>query len=229
MPCTKLGRLVQQVGLYPSQQRRLFHVCRRQWQQLSRNTAVQAHHALGLAAAAASGPNAVFQDTLIWWQLTGMAQLCPQGKIKSLEQIYLFSMPVKEYQIVEFFLGSALKDEVMKIMPVQKQTRAGQRTRFKVGTGVSGAGVRGAQQWMDRHTCVCSSHAGASSWKQQWNESVERAYGACIRLHVLEQRTHMSSVHCPTPAAVMMGSYAVCVSQPRPPLPTARAGLCGCG
>jgi small subunit ribosomal protein S2e len=66
-----------------------------------------------------------------------------QGKIKSLESIYLFSMPVKEYQIVEYFLGSALKDEVMKIMPVQKQTRAGQRTRFKVrrcerggGTGV---------------------------------------------------------------------------------------------
>ena len=57
-----------------------------------------------------------------------------QGKIKSIEQIYLFSMPVKEYQIVESFLGSALKDEVMKIMPVQKQTRAGQRTRFKVQT-----------------------------------------------------------------------------------------------
>ena len=47
----------------------------------------------------------------------------PQGKIKSLEQVYLFSMPVKEYQIVESFLGPALKDEVMKIMPVQKQTR----------------------------------------------------------------------------------------------------------
>jgi len=42
-------------------------------------------------------------------------------------------MPVKECQIVDYFLGPALKDEVMKIMPVQKQTRAGQRTRFKVG------------------------------------------------------------------------------------------------
>lgn len=56
-----------------------------------------------------------------------------QGKIKSLESIYLFSMPVKECQIVDYFLGPSLKDEVMKIMPVQKQTRAGQRTRFKVG------------------------------------------------------------------------------------------------
>lgn len=28
--------------------------------------------------------------------------------------------------------GSGLKDEVMKIAPVQKQTKAGQRTRFRV-------------------------------------------------------------------------------------------------
>jgi len=42
----------------------------------------------------------------------------------------MFSLPIKEHQIVEHFLPG-LKDEVMKIMPVQKQTRAGQRTRFK--------------------------------------------------------------------------------------------------
>ncbi len=57
-------------------------------------------------------------------------------------------MPVKEYQIVEQFLGSALKDEVMKIMPVQKQTRAGQRTRFKVRRGGRSWG-RGLGLWAD--------------------------------------------------------------------------------
>ena len=33
------------------------------------------------------------------------------------------------------FIGPALKDEVLKIMPVQKQTRAGQRTRFNAFVG----------------------------------------------------------------------------------------------
>jgi len=53
------------------------------------------------------------------------------GKIKSLEEIYLYSLPIKEHEIIDMFIGPALKDEVLKIMPVQKQTRAGQRTRFK--------------------------------------------------------------------------------------------------
>jgi len=63
--------------------------------------------------------------------VTKLGRLVKEGKIKSIEEIFLFSLPIKEYQIVDFFLEGKLKDEVMKIMPVQKQTAAGQRTRFK--------------------------------------------------------------------------------------------------
>ncbi|KAJ3413191.1 40S ribosomal protein [Chytridiales sp. JEL 0842] len=66
----------------------------------------------------------------VWVPVTKLGRLVKDGKIGSIEEIYLFSLPIKEYQIVDFFLPK-LKDEVMKIMPVQKQTRAGQRTRFK--------------------------------------------------------------------------------------------------
>jgi small subunit ribosomal protein S2e len=60
-----------------------------------------------------------------------LGRLVKEKLIKKLEEIYLYSLPIKEYQIIDWFLGAKLKDEVMKIMPVQKQTRAGQRTRFK--------------------------------------------------------------------------------------------------
>merc|ERR1711991_592452 len=62
-------------------------------------------------------------------------RLVKDGHIKSLEEIYTHSLPIKEHQIVDKFYAKdatkTLKDEVMKIMPVQKQTTAGQRTRFK--------------------------------------------------------------------------------------------------
>lgn len=66
-----------------------------------------------------------------WVPVTKLGRLVKEGKITSLEEIYLHSLSIKEYQIIDHFLQAKLKDEVMKISPVQKQTRAGQRTRFK--------------------------------------------------------------------------------------------------
>jgi len=87
-----------------------------------------------------------------WVPATKLGRLVNEGHIKSLEEIYLFSLPIKESQIVDHFLGDTLKDEVMKIMPVQKQSAAGQRTRFKafiiVGdkNGHCGLGVKCAKE-----------------------------------------------------------------------------------
>ncbi|XP_075154185.1 small ribosomal subunit protein uS5-like, partial [Haematobia irritans] len=71
------------------------------------------------------------EDSKEWVPVTKLGRLVRDGKINSLEEIYLYSLPIKEFEIIDFFLGSALRDQVLKIMPVQKQTRAGQRTRFK--------------------------------------------------------------------------------------------------
>merc|ERR1719298_320015 len=66
-----------------------------------------------------------------WVPVTKLGRLVKDGKIGSIEDIYLHSLPIKEYQIIDaFFQPGTLKDEVMKIHPVQKMTSAGQRNRF---------------------------------------------------------------------------------------------------
>lgn len=95
----------------------------------------------------------------VWVPCTKLGRLVKDNKVAQLEEIYLHSLPVKEYQIIDHFLPTVdksgagkLKEEVMKIMPVQKQTSAGQRTRFKAfmivgdGNGHLGLGVKCAKE-----------------------------------------------------------------------------------
>jgi len=72
----------------------------------------------------------------VWVPVTKLGRLVKEGKIASIEEIFLFSLPVKEAEIIDYFLKDKLQDEVMKIMPVQKQSSAGQRTRFKAFVAV---------------------------------------------------------------------------------------------
>ena len=91
------------------------------------------------------------KDDKEWTPLTKLGRLVKAGKILKLETIYLHSIPIKEPEIIDYFLKE-LKDEVMKVSPVQKQTRAGQRTRFKVFVAVGdmnghlGLGVKVAKE-----------------------------------------------------------------------------------
>lgn len=86
-----------------------------------------------------------------WVPVTKLGRLVKSGKISSIEEIYLHSLPIKEYQVIDQLLPE-LKDEVMKIRSVQKQTRAGQRTRMKAvviigdSNGHVGLGIKTAKE-----------------------------------------------------------------------------------
>jgi small subunit ribosomal protein S2e len=67
-----------------------------------------------------------------WYPKTKLGRMVQSDLITNLDQIFKFSLPIKEPEIVSYFLKDGLKEEVMQVKPVQKQTCAGQRTRFKV-------------------------------------------------------------------------------------------------
>ena len=66
-----------------------------------------------------------------WIPVTKLGRLVSQGLIENIEEVYKFSLPIKEFQIIDKLLKNKLKEEVMKVQLVQKMTTAGQRTRVK--------------------------------------------------------------------------------------------------
>merc|ERR1712139_2503 len=77
-----------------------------------------------------------------WVPCTKLGRLVKEGKIAKIDDIYFYALAIKECGIIDFFIPE-LKDEVMKIQPVQKQTSAGQRMKFKAFVIV---GVKGAKE-----------------------------------------------------------------------------------
>ena len=81
----------------------------------------------------------------VWKPVTKLGRLVQSGRIENIVDIFRFCMPIKEQEIVDKFLGENLKEEVMEVKSVQKQTQAGQRTRFKafaiVGDGANYIGL----------------------------------------------------------------------------------------
>lgn len=73
-------------------------------------------------------------DAKAWRPLTRLGRKVEKGEIKNLEEIFKHSLPIKETEIVDRIIGDidTYKEEMIKVKPVQKQTRAGQRTRMKV-------------------------------------------------------------------------------------------------
>jgi len=67
-----------------------------------------------------------------WTPVTKLGRLVERGLVEKIEEIYRFSLPIKEAQIIDRLIPKdKLKEEIMKVQPVQKMTTAGQRTRFK--------------------------------------------------------------------------------------------------
>ena len=69
-----------------------------------------------------------------WTPLTNLGRLVYGGLITTFDEIYYHSIPIKESQIVDHILkahNKTLSEECLKVKSVQKQTKAGQRTRMK--------------------------------------------------------------------------------------------------
>lgn len=85
-----------------------------------------------------------------WVPTTKLGRLVKAGKINSIEEIFYHSLPIKEYQIVDKFLK--LEEDVVRVVSVQKATKAGPRNSFKAfvivgdNNGHVGLGVKTARE-----------------------------------------------------------------------------------
>lgn len=73
------------------------------------------------------------QREVEWVPKTNLGRLVKMGKITSIDEIFRSSVRIQEAEIVDHLLGkSNLKEDLIAVSSVQKQSKAGQRTSMKV-------------------------------------------------------------------------------------------------
>ena len=65
-----------------------------------------------------------------WEPVTSVGRMVKEGQITSIEDLFQMGYPIKEHEIIDLLLPD-LQEEVIDINLVQKQTDAGEKSRFK--------------------------------------------------------------------------------------------------
>ncbi len=65
-----------------------------------------------------------------WKPVTSIGQMVKEGQITSIDDLFQMGYPIKEPEIIDLLLPD-LQEEVIDINLVQKQTDAGEKSRFK--------------------------------------------------------------------------------------------------
>jgi len=117
-------------------------------------------------------------QTEVWTPRTHLGRMVMEGKITSLEEIFNQGYKIQEYKIIDSIIPN-MQQEVLNISLVQKQTDAGEKSRFKslviVGNydGYIGLGTGKAQQVriaiqkgiIDAKLNVTPVRRGCGSWE----------------------------------------------------------------
>jgi len=91
------------------------------------------------------------EERVEWVPRTKVGRLVYEGRISSLEELFANGLRIQEPEIVDV-LVPGLQEEVVTINLVQKQTDAGERSRFKAVVAVgNGDGVIGLGSGKARH------------------------------------------------------------------------------
>ena len=121
-----------------------------------------------------SRPTRNQEQEVIWKPRTTLGMMVAEGKVSSMDQIYENGMRVQEAEIVKHLLPD-MKSQVVHVGIVQKQTDAGEMTRFSALVAV------GNEVWMVWYW-YGKGISNASSYRQSNNQFLFEYYSCKIRV-----------------------------------------------